>query len=72
MGSHSFFRSLKLDSIKIKRVSCRESKTLKLMFFLDVLFVFRVVFRLLPRRVPELGEEERDISGSSKRTSILR
>jgi hypothetical protein len=53
MGGHSFFRSLKLDSIKIKRVSCRESKTLKLMFFLDVLFVFR----LLPRRVPELGEE---------------
>jgi hypothetical protein len=68
MGSHSFFRSLKLDSIKIERVSCRESKTLKLMFFLDVLFVFR----LLTRRVPELGEEESDISGSSKRTSILR
>jgi hypothetical protein len=68
MGTHSFFRSLELDSIKIKRVSCRESKTLKNDFFLDVLFVFR----LLPRRVPELGEEERDISGSSKRISILR
>jgi hypothetical protein len=68
MGTHSFFRSLQLDSIKIKRISCRESKTLKLMFFLDVLFVFR----LLPRRVPELGEEKGDISGSSKRTSILR